>query len=86
MLVEWSVIVLSCYFYISLNLVASSSRLNVAKFCGTVPSTNTVYLIIINMLIYAVSVDFAFGLVNSVLILPDGQIDLLGEIHCREEL
>ena len=53
MLVEWSVIVLSSYFHTSLNLVASCSWLNLAKFCGTVPLTNTVYLIVINMLIYA---------------------------------
>ena len=53
MLVEWSVIVLSSYFHTSLNLVASCSWLNLAKFCGTVPLTNTVCLIVINMLIYA---------------------------------
>ena len=82
MLVEWSVIVLSSYFHTSLNLVASCSWLNLAKFCGTVALTNTVYLIIINMLIYAEGasdslrlVDFAFGLVNSVLNLRDGQIN-----------
>ena len=56
MLVVWSVIVLRGYFHLSLSLVASCSWLNLAKFCGTVPLTNAVYLILINMLIYAILV------------------------------